>query len=81
LSRAEEALAHAELLERATETRIANAVLANCYAAADKPKKAAGFAAAAQRPQDEGAAAWSVAVVDGLLPSAKSRGKSSRRSS
>jgi hypothetical protein len=80
LARAEEALAYAELLERATETRIANAVLAHCYAAASEPKKAAGFAAAARRSQDEGAAAWSVAVIDGLLPSATTRGTRSRRS-
>jgi hypothetical protein len=63
LARATEALGYAELLERATEMLIANAVLAHCHSAAGKGRIAAKHRKEVERLGMAGAAAWTAGIA------------------
>lgn len=69
VERATEALAYAELLERATEMLIANAVLAHCSAAAGEQKCADSYTKEVMRLRSAGAAAWTGDIAARLLGS------------
>lgn len=68
--RATEALGYAELLERATEKLIANAVLAHCHASAGETAEAAERRAEVSRLQGGAAATWTDAIASGLFADA-----------
>lgn len=66
IERATEALGYARLLERATETLLASAVLAHCHRAAGAESLAVQFVQESAR-HEAAAAAWAAEVVAGLL--------------
>lgn len=70
IERATEALGYAQLLERATETLLASAVLAHGYRATGSKALAARFSQESAR-LEAGAAAWAGAIVAGLLDSGR----------
>ena len=67
IERATEALGYAELLERATEMLIGNAVLARAFTGAGEVKRAMQHREAADRLLAEGAAGWADELVSRLL--------------
>lgn len=70
--RAREALEYARLLERATETRLASAILASAHGVSGDRAQAARFAAESSRLESV-AAVWAEEIVAGLLAPAQER--------
>ena len=65
-ARATEALEYATVLERATETLIANAVLSHAAGTRGNRKGAASYAQEVERLFQTGAAAWTREIVEKL---------------